>query len=98
MLGIYAAVTRQDGDGKPDGGWYPDQRMTVEEAVRGFTIWAAYAAFQEDVLGSIEVGKLADFTVLDTDILTAQPKDIRAAKPVLTIIGGQVRYEAEGEL
>jgi len=98
MLGIYAAVTRQDGDGNPDGGWYPDQRMTVEEAIRGFTIWAAYAAFQEDVLGSIEVGKLADFTVLDRDILTAQPKDIRAAKSVLTIIGGQVRYEAEGDL
>ena len=95
MLGIYAAVTRQDVTGHPPGGWYPEQRMTIEEAVKGFTIWSAYAAFQEDRLGSISVGKLADFTILDTDILTSDPSDILKAKVQWTIVGGTVRYRRE---
>ncbi|MCP4647035.1 MAG: amidohydrolase family protein, partial [bacterium] len=70
MYGIYSAITRQNHEGLPDGGWHPEQLMTREEAVRGFTIWASYGAFQEEVLGSLEVGKLADITVLDKDILT----------------------------
>ena len=69
--------------------------MTIEEAIRGFTIWGAYAAFQEDVLGSIEVGKLADFTVLDTDILTVDPRDILTTRAVYTIVGGKIRYRLE---
>lgn len=93
MLGIYAAITRQDIDGYPEGGWFPEQRMTIEEAIRGFTIWGAHAAFQEDVLGSIEVGKLADFTILDKDILQAEPEEILVAKPVYTIVGGQIVFE-----
>lgn len=95
MMGIYAAVTRQDAEGWPETGWYPEQRMTREEAIKGFTIWAAYAAFQEDVLGSIEVGKYADFTVLDKDILEVQPKEILTAKVVYTIVGGKIRYRTE---
>ncbi|MCP4723637.1 MAG: amidohydrolase [bacterium] len=94
MLGIYAAVTRQDKEGYPEGGWFPEQRMTIEEAVKGFTIWAAYGAFQENILGSIEVGKLADFTVLDKDILTIQPIDILSAKTLYTIVGGKIRFRA----
>ncbi len=92
MLGIYAAVTRQDPSGNPEGGWFPEQRMTIEEAIKGFTIWAAYGAFQEDVLGSIEVGKLADLTVLDKDILTVEPKEFLTTKAVYTIVGGEIRY------
>ncbi len=95
LLGIYAAVTRQDLDGHPAGGWHPAQKMTIEEAIRGFTIWAAYAGFQEDVLGSIEPGKLADMTVLDRDILTIDPSEIPNVHVLATIIGGAVRY---GEL
>ncbi len=95
MLGIYAAVTRQNVEGWPETGWGPEQRMTREEAIKGFTIWAAYAAFQEDVLGSIEVGKYADFTVLDKDILEVQPKEILTAKVVYTIVGGKIRYRTE---
>ena len=57
MLDIYVAIIRQDSDGNLDSGWFSDQRIPVEESIRGFTIWAAYATFQEDVLGSIEVGK-----------------------------------------
>jgi len=92
MLGIYAAVTRQDVSGHPEGGWFPEQRMTIEEAIKGFTIWAAYGAFQEDVLGTIEVGKLADLTVLDKDILTVEPKEFLTTKAVYTIVGGKIRY------
>jgi len=92
MLGIYAAVTRQDPSGNPQGGWFPEQRMTIVEAVKGFTIWAAYSAFQEDVLGSIETGKLADFTVLDKDILTIAAPEILTTKAAYTIVGGKVRY------
>ena len=95
LLGIYAAVTRQDPSGWPERGWQPEQRMTIEEAIKGFTIWAAYAAFQEDVLGSIEVGKYADFTVLDKDILEIEPKEILTARTVYTIVGGQIRYRAK---
>jgi len=95
LLGIYAAVTRQDVKGWPEGGWFPKQRMTIEEAIKGFTIWAAYAAFQEDDLGSIEVGKYGDFTVLDKDILEINPKETLNTKVVYTIVGGQVRYRAK---
>lgn len=92
LWGIYAAVTRQDHDGLPEKGWFPEQRMTIEEAIRGYTIWAAYGAFQETVLGSIEKGKLADFTVLDKDILEIEPKEILDTKVVYTIVDGKIRY------
>jgi len=95
MLGIYAAITRQDARGWPETGWFPEQRMNREEAIKGFTIWAAYSAFQEDVLGSIEVGKYADFTVLDKDILQVEPREILTTKAVYTIVGGKIRYRAE---
>jgi len=69
MLGIYAAVTRQDTQGWPEGGWYPEQRVSREEAIRAFTLDAAFAGFMEDEVGSLEVGKRADFIVLDRDIM-----------------------------
>jgi predicted amidohydrolase YtcJ len=93
MLGIYAAITRQDAKGWPEGGWFPEERMTREQALRGFTIWAAYAAFQEKLLGSIEAGKLADMVVLSKDILTVDPKEILTTVPEYTIVGGKVRYK-----
>jgi predicted amidohydrolase YtcJ len=92
LFGIYAAVTRQDVKGWPEGGWFPQHRMTIKEAIKGFTIWAAYGAFQEDVLGSIEKGKLADFTVLDRDILEIEAKEIPKTKVLYTIVGGKIRY------
>lgn len=93
LLGIYAAVTRQNLQGQPEGGWFPGQRVSVEEAIKGFTIWAAYGAFQEEVLGSIETGKLADFTVLSRDILEAAPEDILKARVLYTIVGGRIVFE-----
>jgi hypothetical protein len=92
LLGIYAAVTRQDKKGWPEGGWFPRQRMTIREAIKGFTIWAAYGAFQEKVLGSIEKGKLADFTILDKDILEIEPIEILNTTVLYTIVAGKIRY------
>ena len=75
-------------------GWIPEQRMTIEEVIRGYTIWAAQSAFQEDILGSIEVGKYADFTILNKDILTIEPIEILDTKPIYTIVGGKIQYQA----
>ncbi|MFC2160481.1 amidohydrolase [Acidobacteriota bacterium] len=93
LYGIYAAVTREDVLGWPEGGWFPEQIMTIEEVIKGYTIWAAYSAFNEDVLGSIEVGKYADFTVLDKDILEIDPKEILETTVVYTIVGGKIVFE-----
>jgi predicted amidohydrolase YtcJ len=95
LWGIYAAVTRQDRDGWPDGGWYPEQRMTVTEAVTGFTVDAAYAEFGENDRGTIEVGKRADFTVIDRDIFRVPPSEILEARVTLTVVGGRLVYERE---
>jgi len=76
MLGIYAAVTRQDTQGWPEGGWYPEQSVSREEAIRAFTLDAAFAAFMEDEIGSLEVGKRADFIVLDRDIMEIPESEI----------------------
>lgn len=95
LIGIHNAVTRQDANVYPEGGWLTEQKMTIEEAIKGYTIWAAYAAFQEDVLGSIEVGKYADFTILDKDILTIEPSEILNTKPIYTIVGGEIRYQVD---
>jgi predicted amidohydrolase YtcJ len=94
LLGIHAAVTRQDREGRPEGGWYPDQRMTVEEALRGFTSDAAFASFMEDSKGIIQPGMLADLTILDVDPYSAAPREILSARVTGTVVGGVVQYEA----
>ena len=96
LLGIYAAVTRQDLSGSPPGGWMPDQRLTIEEAVRAFTIDAAWAAGQEKERGSIEKGKLADLTILGADIMEIAPGEIPGTEIVATILAGRIEYRAEG--
>lgn len=90
--GIYAAVTRRNRLGSPDGGWYSNEAMTREEALRSFTIWAAYGEFNEDIKGSLEVGKLADFVVLDRDLMTCPAEDIKDTQALLTVSGGEVVY------
>jgi predicted amidohydrolase YtcJ len=89
FFGIYSAVTRQDHKGNPPGGWYPDQRLTLAEAIRGFTAGAAYAAFQEDSRGTIEPGKLADFTIVDGDFYHL-PVPLFQAKVKYTVVGGEI--------
>ncbi|MBK7867019.1 MAG: amidohydrolase [Ignavibacteriales bacterium] len=93
LLGIYAAVTRRTLDGKNPDGWIPDQKVTVTEAIRGYTINNAYAAFMEDRLGSIEVGKYADFTILDKNIFKIDPEEIKDTKVLYTIVDGKIIYK-----
>ena len=115
ILGIYAAVSRQDLQGRPlnahdlqaffqlsssgirdtsafDNGWYASQKMTREEAIRAYTTWASYAAFQERLLGSLEKGKLADFVVLSKDIMKVDQHEIPTTVVEKTIVGGGVVY------
>jgi len=95
LLGIYAAVTRATLDGKNPGGWFPEQRLTVEEALRAYTQGSAYAAFQENDKGSITPGKLGDVVVLSDNIFTLPPARIKEARVVMTIVGGKVVYEGK---
>jgi len=96
FLGLYAAMTREDTAGQPPGGWHPEERMTREEALRSFTRDAAYAAFEEEHKGSLQVGKLADFIVIDRDIMTCEAAEIPGTRVLLTVIGGEKVYEATG--
>jgi predicted amidohydrolase YtcJ len=91
--GIHAAVTRQKRDGTPEGGWYPSQKLSVAEAVWGYTMGAAIAAGQENVLGSLTPGKLADMIVLDQDIFEIPSGQIHATKVVMTVFGGRIVYQ-----
>jgi predicted amidohydrolase YtcJ len=93
LEGIYAAVTRRTLDDKNPGGWIPEQKIKVEEALRAYTIDAAFASFDERIKGSLERGKLADIVVLDRDITQVAPETIRDARVVSTIVGGRIVYE-----
>lgn len=90
IASFYASVTRRMANGQA---FHPEQRMTREEALRSYTLSAAYAAFEEDIKGSLTVGKLADVTVLSKDILLVPEEQIRDAKVLYTIVGGEVKYE-----
>ncbi len=89
---LHAAVTRQDRDDNPPGGWILEQAMTREEALRAATMGGAYVMFAEDILGSIEAGKLADFVVIPVDYMTIPAEDIWKIEPDMTVIGGEVVY------
>ena len=91
--GFYAAITRQDKQGHPAGGWFPDQRLTREEALRSFTLEGAYAAFEEATKGSLEAGKLADFVMLSSDIMTIPAPEILKTHVTLTVVGGKIVHQ-----
>jgi predicted amidohydrolase YtcJ len=93
LWGIYAAVTRKDMDGNPKGAFYPNERVTLDEAIRMFTEGGAYAAFQEDQKGTLESGKLADFVVLSEDIYKIAPDDLKDVKVLMTVVGGEIAYQ-----
>jgi len=93
MLSIYAAVTRRTLDGKNPQGWIPEQKISVEEAVRAYTAGSAYAEFTEKEKGTITPGKLADLVIINSDIFRIDPKDIEIARVVMTIMDGRVVYE-----
>ena len=92
IWGFYAAVTRQDHNGNPPGGFLPDQILSRDRALQSFTLDGAYASFEENKKGSITVGKFADFLILDRDIMTLAPKEIIGTKIKLTILNGEIVY------
>jgi len=92
LAGFYAAITRQDRNGEPAAGWFPEQRMTREEALRSWTLGGAYTAFEEGSKGSLAVGKLADFVMLSEDIMSAPPREILNTRVTMTVVGGEVVY------
>lgn len=95
LLGFYAAVSRLSVKGDSPhgpGGWYPSERLTRAEALKGMTLDTAYASFSEDILGSLSIGKKADFVVLDRDIMTVPMEDILGTKVIATVIDGEVEY------
>jgi hypothetical protein len=90
---IFAAVTRKTVKGNPEGGWFPEQRISVREALKAYTINNAYAAFEDDIRGSLEEGKLADITVFDRNLLKIPQDDILNAEVLYTIIDGKIIFE-----
>lgn len=92
IAGIYAAVTRRTLDNKNPGGWFPDQKITVEQALRCYTVNNAWAGFQENKTGKLKAGMLADFTVLSRDLFTIAPENIRDTKITLTVVNGKEEY------
>ncbi|WP_017730801.1 amidohydrolase [Nafulsella turpanensis] len=94
LYGFHSAVARKDAEGFPEGGFQPENKISREDALRGMTIWAAYSNFEEDIKGSIEAGKLADFVVLEKDIMEAPEEELRDIKVRFTVIGGEKVFAA----
>ncbi len=94
MIEFYAAVARKDQKGFSGEGWHPEEAVSRADALKMFTIWPAYAAFEEKLRGSIEVGKLADLTILSADIMKIPEPEILKTRCVMTVIGGEIVYEA----
>jgi predicted amidohydrolase YtcJ len=90
---LHAAVNRTTLDGKPEGGWFPDQKIPIEEALRAYTTNNAAAAFDGDVRGTLTVGKLADIAVCDRNLVTIDPKDILKMNVDMTVVDGQIVFE-----
>tara|TARA_Y100000588_G_C14008792_1_gene819008 strand:+ start:168 stop:560 length:393 start_codon:yes stop_codon:yes gene_type:complete len=95
MIEYYAAVARKDLGGFSGEGWHPEQSVSRLEALKMFTIWAAYAAFEEGSRGSIEAGKLADFTVVSQDIMEIPIEEIPKTTCSMTVIGGEIVYDRD---
>ncbi len=95
MKGIYEAVTRKDLEGKPEGGWLPEQALTVEKAIYAYTLEGAYASFEEEIKGSIEDGKLADIVVLNKNPYKVDPDEIKDIEIDMTIVNGKIVYQSK---
>ena len=95
LLGIYTAVTRKKVEGYPSGGWYPEERISVDEAVRAYTLDAAYASGEEGIKGSIEPGKLADLVVLSHNVFEVFKEAIVDVRVEMTVFDGDIVYETQ---
>jgi predicted amidohydrolase YtcJ len=93
MLTVYAAVTRATLDGKNPSGWFPEQKLTVAEAVEAYTVGSAYAEYQENEKGSITPGKLADMVEVSDDIFSIAPENIRDVRVLRTFVGGRLVFD-----
>ncbi len=93
--GMQNAVTRQTTDGRPAGGWLPSERVSLADAIKGYTLNAAFAGHREKNEGSLEVGKLADFIVISQDLFNVEPPKIGNTQVLLTVVGGRVAYKSE---
>ena len=93
--GLFSAVTRQSREepNSPLGGWLPDQRLTMEEAIRAYSTGSAYAEFQENITGTLEPGMLADLVVWDRNLLVTPPEELLAASPDMTVVDGRIVFE-----
>ena len=98
MEGLYAAVTRKDRLGEEGEGWFPEQKINMEDAIRYYTLGSAYAQFMEDRKGMIKTGYLADIVITDKDLLTIPENEIMKTKVDYTITGGKVVYESGNRL
>ena len=94
--GIYAAVTRRTLDDRNPIGWVPEQKIAVEQALRAYTTGSAFAGFQEQAVGMIRAGMLADLVMIDQDITRLKPESIRDARVMLTMVGGRVVFDRDG--
>ncbi len=97
LIEFYAAVARKDLSGFSGEGWHPEEALSRRQALMLFTYWPAYAAFQEEDLGTIEPGKIADFTVFDRDLMTVPEGEILKARALMTVIGGEIVWQAPSE-
>jgi predicted amidohydrolase YtcJ len=97
LLGLYAAVTRQTVEGTPEGGWFPEERITLEDALRAYTWGGAYATFEDDSKGTLEPGKLADLAVLDTDLFEAPPSEWLEGSVDYTIVAGRIVFRKQAQ-
>jgi predicted amidohydrolase YtcJ len=95
LANFYASVTRKTLNGTPDEGYEGTQKMTREQALKSYTLAPAYGAFEEDIKGSLAIGKLADLVVFDQDILKIPEEEILNTQVVMTVIGGEIVYEAK---
>src|SRR5690348_9940133 len=95
--GLSAAISRQDINGQPPGGWYPEERLTLEQALSAYTGGAAYAAFADEKIGSLDPGKWADFIIVDTDPTKVDPQTLARTKVLETWVGGKKVWEAAPE-
>ena len=92
MIEFYAAVARKDQKGYSGEGWHPEEAVTREQALKMFTLWAAYAAFEEGSKGSLEPGKLADLTILSADIMKIPEPEILKTRCIMTVVNGEIVY------